>query len=159
MNAQASQSTHRSRFTLVELRDRALYRRAIEAVVWGMPAVNFDLMYQAAVKANDADTMAKILDPDFTLVVGNGTAVSTKQLLDNARNKSTIYEHQEEDAGTQTVRVWGDTAVVTAKLWLQGKTGDKAFNYKLWFSDTYRRTPTGWRYVFGQASLALPDAK
>src|SRR6185295_14394298 len=25
----------------------ALYRRAIEAVIWGMPAVNTDLMYQA----------------------------------------------------------------------------------------------------------------
>jgi len=25
-----------------------LTRRAIEAVIWGMPAVNFDLMYQAA---------------------------------------------------------------------------------------------------------------
>ena len=115
-----------------------------------------DTKYQAAVKANDADTMAKILDPDFTLIVGTGTAFSTKDLLDSARNKSTIYEHQEEDANTQTVRVWGDTAVVTAKLWLQGKTGDNAFNRKLWFSDTYRRTPTGWRYVFGQASLALP---
>jgi hypothetical protein len=24
------------------------------------------------------------------------------------------------------------------------------------FSDTYVRTPSGWRYVFGQASLPLP---
>ena len=28
----------------------ALYRRAFEAVIWGMPAVNFDLMYQAMVQ-------------------------------------------------------------------------------------------------------------
>jgi hypothetical protein len=27
---------------------------------------------------------------------------------------------------------------------------------KLWFSDTYVRTPGGWRYAFGQASLSLP---
>lgn len=118
-----------------------------------------DTQYQAAVKANDADTMAKILDADFVLVVGSGAVYTTKQLLDSARDKDTIYEHQEEDAGTQTVRVWGDTAVVTAKLWLKGTGGGKAFDRKLWFSDTYRRTPTGWRYVFGQASLALPDAK
>jgi hypothetical protein len=53
--------------------------------------------------------------------------------------------------------VWGDTAVVTALLWekytYEGKTVEK----KLWFSDTYVRTPKGWKYVFGQASLALPD--
>jgi uncharacterized protein (TIGR02246 family) len=114
-----------------------------------------DTQYQAAVKANDADTMAKILDPDFVLVLGNGTVHTAKELLDGARAKSTVYEHQEEDEGTQTVRVWGDTAVVTARLWLKGRTGDKEFARRLWFSDTYRRTPTGWRYVFGQASLPM----
>jgi len=114
-----------------------------------------DTQYQAAVKANDADTMAKILDPDFVLVVGNGNAFTTKDLLGSARNKDTVYERQEEDSGTQTVRVWGDTAVVTARLWLKGVSGGKAFERRLWFSDTYRRTPEGWRYVFGQASLPL----
>lgn len=118
-----------------------------------------DTKYQAAVKANDAAGMAKILAPDFVLVVGSGRAFTAKELTDAARAKATIYQHQEEEAGSQTVRVWGDTAVVTAKLWLVGKTGDKAFNRKLWFSDTYHRTKDGWRYVFGQASLALPDEK
>ena len=32
----------------------------------------------------------------------------------------------------------------------------KAFERKLWFSDTYVRTSSGWRYVFGQASIPLP---
>jgi ketosteroid isomerase-like protein len=76
----------------------------------------------------------------------------------SARDRQTVYENQEEDAGTQTVRVWGDTAVVTAKLWLKGTSEGKAFERKLWFSDTYVRTPTGWRYAFGQASLSLPAA-
>ena len=33
-----------------ELAERALERRAVEAVIWGMPAVNFDLMYQAMIR-------------------------------------------------------------------------------------------------------------
>jgi hypothetical protein len=33
----------------------------------------------------------------------------------------------------------------------------EAFDRRLWFSDTYVRTPAGWRYVFGQASLSLPQ--
>jgi hypothetical protein len=58
---------------------------------------------------------------------------------------------------SQVVRVWGDTAVVTAKLWLKGtRPNNEAFDYKLWFSDTYVRTPTGWRYAFGQAGAPLP---
>ena len=78
-------------------------------------------------------------------------------LLDQARSRSIAWERQEEVAGTQKVRVWGDTAVVTALLWVKGTGSGKTFDRKLWFSDTYVRTPTGWRYVFGQASLALPS--
>jgi hypothetical protein len=33
-----------------ELAERALERRAVEAIIWGMPAVNFDLMYQAMIR-------------------------------------------------------------------------------------------------------------
>lgn len=115
-----------------------------------------DTEYQAAVKTNNADTMARILADDFVLVIGSGKTFTKNDLLESARKKDTIYEHQEEDVGTQTVHVWGDTAVVTARLWLKGTSGGKAFERRLWFSDTYVRTPKGWRYVFGQASLSLP---
>jgi hypothetical protein len=56
------------------------------------------------------------------------------------------------------VRLYGrDTAIVTARLWLKGVTREgRAFDRRLWFSDTYVRTPEGWRYAFGQASLDLP---
>jgi hypothetical protein len=38
-----------------ELAERTLHRRAVEAVIWGMPAVNYHLMYQALVRdANGA---------------------------------------------------------------------------------------------------------
>jgi hypothetical protein len=33
-----------------ELAERALERHAVEAIIWGMPAVNFDLMYQAMIR-------------------------------------------------------------------------------------------------------------
>ncbi|MDR6839747.1 nuclear transport factor 2 family protein [Pseudoxanthomonas sacheonensis] len=116
-----------------------------------------DTQYQAAVKANDAAAMAKILADDFILVIGNG-AVSTKaDLLKEAEDRIRSYTHQEDSE--QTVRVWGDTAVVTAKLWMQGTRKDGTpFDYQLWFSDTYVRTKDGWRYVFGQASMPLPTA-
>jgi ketosteroid isomerase-like protein len=116
-----------------------------------------DTQYQDAVKKNDAATMDRILHDDFVLVVGSGKTFTKADLLQEARSKSTVYEHQEEEAGTQTVRLWGDTAVVTAKLWIRGKGTGGAFERKLWFSDTYVRTPGGWRYAFGQASLALPS--
>jgi ketosteroid isomerase-like protein len=114
-----------------------------------------DTKYQAAVKANDADDMAAILADDFVLVTGKGAVFTKADLLREARNKSTIYEHQEDTE--QKVRLWGNTAVVTALLWEKGVSGGKPFDKRLWFSDTYVKTPSGWRYVFGQASLALPE--
>jgi ketosteroid isomerase-like protein len=116
-----------------------------------------DTGYQAAVKRNDAAAIAKILDDRFVLVLGDGRTATKTDLLDNATRKSITYEQQDEEAGTQTVRLFGDTAVVTAKLWVKGVRAGAAFDRKLWFSDTYVRTPQGWKYVFGQASLALPE--
>jgi ketosteroid isomerase-like protein len=110
--------------------------------------------YQAAVKHNDATTMDRILADDFVLVTGRGQTYTKADLIREARNKSSVYEHQED--AEQKVRLWGDTAVVTALLWIKGTSGEKSFERKLWFSDTYVRTPKGWRYVFGQASLPLP---
>jgi len=116
-----------------------------------------DTAYQAAVERNDAEAMDRILADDFVLVVGRGATFTKADLLAQAREKTVIYEHQEDTQ--QTVRVWGrDTAVVTALLWIKGTKEGKPIERKLWFSDTYVRTPSGWRYVFGQASLPLPDA-
>lgn len=115
-----------------------------------------DTEYQAAVKNNDATTMDRILADDFVVVIGTGKIYTKADLLKMARTNQVTYEHQEELY--QTVRVWGDTAVVTAKLWLKGTDQGKPFDWHLWFSDTYVRTPAGWRYVHGQASLPLPDA-
>ena len=115
-----------------------------------------DIAYQAAVKANDAAAMDRILHPGFVLVLGTGEVVSREALLDAARRKTAVYEVQDEAPGSQTVRLYGDTAVVTAKLRLKYTSGGRTADRTLWFSDTYVRTPGGWRYAFGQASTALP---
>lgn len=113
-----------------------------------------DTGYQAAVKRNDAATMDRILADDFILVTGSGKVYSKDDLLKESRSGLVIYEHQEDTS--QTVRVWGDTAVVTAKLWEKGTNAGKPFDYTVWFSDTYIRTPAGWRYIFGQSSFPPP---
>ena len=77
-----------------------------------------DTEYQAAVKVNDAATMDRILADDFILVTGRGTVFTKEDLLTSARNKEVIYEHQEDTQ--QTVRLWGDMAVITALLWQKG---------------------------------------
>lgn len=115
-----------------------------------------DSQYQEAVKKNDVATMDRILADDFILVTGRGQTQTKGDLLKESGSGAITYEHQEDT--DRTVRIWGDTAVVTALLWVKGTEKGKSFDYKLWFSDVYVRTPTGWRYAFGQASLRLPPA-
>ena len=114
-----------------------------------------DTEYQAAVKINNATTMDRILTEDFILVTGHGKVYNKTDLLNAAKNKDAIYEYQ--DDSQQTVRVWGDTAVITALLYQKGTYKGEPFEDYLWFSDMYVRTPQGWKYAFGQASLRMPD--
>lgn len=115
---------------------------------------DLDTQYQDAVRRNDAATMDRILADDFVLVNGVGKRSVKSDFIGEARSGDFVYERQEDSE--RTVRVWGDTAVVTAKLWAKGTYKGKAFDYKVWFSDTYARTPKGWRYVFAQVSTRLP---
>ena len=114
-----------------------------------------DTEYQAAVKANDAQTMDRILADDFVLVTGTGKTYTKADLLAEARSGRVTYERQEDTE--QTVRIWQDVAVVTAKLWEKGNKQGKPFDYKVWFSDVSIRTPAGWKYVFGQSARPLAD--
>ena len=111
-----------------------------------------DTLYQSAVKANDVEIMDEILADDFVLVTDRGNSLTKADLIKEAKEKRTIYEHQEVEEGTQKVRIWRDTAIVTALLRITGTRDQNPFDYKVWLNQTYVRTPTGWRYVFGQAS-------
>jgi hypothetical protein len=153
------------------MQKRAWYLVAvvIVAVAWLGPHPSFgsagddqqivadlDSQYQEAVKSNNAAAMDRLLADDFMLVVGSGATHNKADLLAEARSGKIVYEHQEDSH--RSVRVWGNTAVVTAMLWEKGVENNKPFDEKLWFSDVYARTKAGWRYVFGQASTPLKDA-
>jgi ketosteroid isomerase-like protein len=105
--------------------------------------------YQKAVLDNDAATMDAILADDFVLYSSSGAEYSKKDLLAEARRKDLTYQRNE--CRNVRVRVWGDTAVVTASLWEAGVDKGKRFDNRVDFADVYVRTPTGWRYVVAHA--------
>jgi ketosteroid isomerase-like protein len=113
-----------------------------------------DARFQAAVKRNDTATIDRLLPSDYILVSDTGEVETKSDLLSEARDKKYVYSRQEDSR--QTVRIWGDTAVLTALLWAEGTTAGRHFNVKVWFSDTYACTPRGWRYVFAQVGTHLP---
>src|SRR4029077_6850342 len=61
-------------------------------------------------------------------------------LLAQARSGRVRYERQDDTQ--QTVRIWGDTAVITALLTETGSDDGRPFDYDVWFSDSYVRAPS-----------------
>src|SRR6185369_10659078 len=85
-----------------------------------------DLEFQRAVKVNDARTIDRILHDQYFLVLGNGTVVTRQELIEEAQSRRVEYEVQDEVPGTQMVRIWDDTATVTAKLKIKGRRDGQA---------------------------------
>lgn len=108
-----------------------------------------DQEFQAATGRKDAAAIDRLLPDDYILITSQGAVETKAGLLVEARDPKVIYTHQEDSR--QTVRIWGDTAVITALLWAAGTEDGKPFEYRVWFSDVYVCTPKGWRYSFGQA--------
>jgi ketosteroid isomerase-like protein len=109
-----------------------------------------DTDYQLSVARNDAAGMDRILADDFVLISSTGRTFSKDDLLAEAISGRFRYDRQDDT--DRTVRIWGNTAVVTALLWAKGTENGKPFAYRTWFSDIYVRTKDGWKYVLGHAS-------
>lgn len=107
-----------------------------------------DVEFQAAVQRNDTAAIDRLLPSDYILVSDTGAVETKSDLLNEARAKTYLYSRQ--DDSHRTVRIWGDTAVLTALLRAEGTTAGRHFDVRVWFSDTYACTRQGWRYVFGQ---------
>jgi ketosteroid isomerase-like protein len=114
-----------------------------------------DSEYHTAVKTNDAATIDRILADDFVLSRSGGASLSKTDLVNRARDNQARYERHEAEDGSQKVRVWHDTAVITETVWVKGTEDGKRVDEKMSVTSTYARTPNGWRYVAGQAS-AVP---
>jgi hypothetical protein len=79
-----------------------------------------------------------------------------RDLLAEARGKTTVYERQEDSR--RTVRLWGDTAIITALFVGEGFEWTESLLIRNCGSATSTNfTPSGWKYVFAQASIPLPQ--
>jgi ketosteroid isomerase-like protein len=112
-----------------------------------------DSEFHSAVKTNDAAAIDRILSDDFVLVRGSARSLNKMDLLKQLREKQLKYERHDVQEGTQQVRVWHDSAVVTETVWVKGAENGKPVDEKLAVTAMYGRTPNGWRYVAGQAAV------
>jgi hypothetical protein len=89
-----------------ELAERAVHRRAVEAVIWGMPAVNCDLMYQAMVRAKGSSNQiaywSRLPDWKIQTLTPNPDAIYLTPFLNTAEVGPVVLEIPPADEGSIT---------------------------------------------------------
>jgi hypothetical protein len=106
MKTQADSKTQ-SAFSATELAERTLYRRAVEAVIWGMPAVNTDLMYQAMAREvkghwNQIVYWSRLLDWKNQTLTPNPDAIYFMPFFNTVEAGPVVLEIPPADEGSIT---------------------------------------------------------
>jgi ketosteroid isomerase-like protein len=99
-----------------------------------------------AICANDAQAIAAFMHDDWTIVGGNGPTMKADFLAQIAAGALT-HEHMTAMAGA-TVRVYGATAVLTARVVNNGHFRGQPFSADEWTTDVFiRQSDAQWLCV------------
>lgn len=106
-----------------------------------------------AIVANDAAAIGRYLTDDWVLVDADGIG-SRGHFLGLVASGDLTHEAMDVVAGTERVRVHGDTAVHTARVTNTARFRGEVFHADEWTTDVYVRTPDGWRCAHSHVTPA-----
>lgn len=131
-----------------QLTERTLHRRAVEAAIWGMPAVNFDAMYQALVgdakgAANQIVYWSRLLDWRNQTLTPNPDAVYVMPFYDTT-NGPVVLEIPSADDGSITGSIDDAWQLAIADVGLAGVDEGKGGRYLILPPDYQDPVPAGY---------------
>jgi ketosteroid isomerase-like protein len=100
-----------------------------------------------AMRANDADGVCRLLDPDWTVVDGNGGLNDRESVCAAIKAGNFTRKTYEPDLADARVRVYGNIATITFHLSLSGPFEHKTFSGKEVETDVLRWEDGGWKCV------------
>lgn len=103
-----------------------------------------------AFEAGDAVRLRGGLDERFTLVDSSGQVTGLEQVLAEVQRGEPAYDVFRNHG--QSVRLYGDAAVVIGTTSVEGRSHGEAFAARFRFTDTWIRTAAGWKMVASHAS-------
>jgi ketosteroid isomerase-like protein len=110
-----------------------------------------------AFESGDAAYLRDALDPRFTLVDSRGTVTNLEQNLQEVQAREPRYETFRNHG--QSIRIYGDTAIITGVTSVKGTAGGEAFAADFRFTDTWLYRNGRWLLAASQASrLSAPSA-
>ena len=104
-----------------------------------------------AVVRRDVAALERILSDDFMLITAASTVSTKAQLIDTIKSPDLVIEPF--DTQDVSVRVYGDTAVVTGRFTQKGSYKGKAFSNQFRYTDVYVKRALGWQAVSAQSTF------
>jgi len=118
---------------------------------------NLEAQWRAGVVQNDVNTANQLLADDYLGINPNGT-LETKADALSQRRSGTMKISSIEPTSLK-VRVYGDTAVVTSLVEVQGHDGDRDISGRYHYTRVYSRRAGEWKIVSFEASRVQPGSK
>jgi ketosteroid isomerase-like protein len=110
--------------------------------------------FGGAVAANDTGKIKKLTADDWQIIDGDGHIISRQTFL-GVIGSGTL-KHSALSSSDQTVRVYGDAAIVTGLAKSAGTYAGSAFSTDEVSTDFWIRTKNGWRCVLTQLTTLKP---
>ncbi len=106
---------------------------------------------------NNVSMVDKLLADDYLGISANGTLETKADEL--SRRRSGSLHISELDLSDIKVRIYGDTAVVTSKADLVGRSGDRDISGRYRYTRVYSNRAGQWRIVSFEASKVSGDSE
>ncbi len=115
----------------------------------------FDLSeeWSRAIVANDADTIGRFMHDDWIMLSERG--VATKEHFLSFVRSGQLTHSAMELAELGRITIYGDTAVMAARVTNTARFAGQTFEADEWTSDVFVRTPAGWKCVMTHITPAL----
>jgi ketosteroid isomerase-like protein len=109
--------------------------------------------WAAATTKNDFATLEKVLADELIYTHSNGASDNKREFIDNLKKNVRKYESLDYDS--ITVKVIGNTAMLSAKGRLKVTTNGKLSDFKIGFMHVFLKRGNDWQLA-GHQSARLP---
>jgi ketosteroid isomerase-like protein len=118
---------------------------------------SLEAQWRTAVLQNDVATVNRLLADDYLGINPNGTLETKADAL--ALRRSGTMKISSMDPINMKVRVYGDTAVVTSQVQVEGHDGERDISGRYHYTRVYSHRSGEWKVVSFEASRLPPGSK
>lgn len=109
--------------------------------------------WSRAIVANDADAIGSFMADEWMMVSERGIS-SKENFLSFVRSGQLTHDSMDL-AGLGSIRIYGDTAILAARITNTAHFGGETFEANEWTSDVFIKTADGWKCIITHITPVL----